>query len=82
MQCSPSRETAWNLLSLFTTSGLLYLEISLVAFILQGNYINGLEALSRTFLVTGVIVGADILLKVRQTVLCVANYPLKSCDRF
>ncbi|OWM90376.1 protein CANDIDATE G-PROTEIN COUPLED RECEPTOR 2-like [Punica granatum] len=63
MQCSPSRETAWNLLSLFTTSGLLYLEISLVAFILQGNYINGLEALSRTFLVTGMIVGTDVLLK-------------------
>ncbi|KAK4747282.1 hypothetical protein SAY87_026319 [Trapa incisa] len=63
MQCSPNQEIAWNLLSLFTTSGLLYLEISLVAFILQGNYINGLEGLSRTFLVTGVIVGADILLK-------------------
>lgn len=35
-----------------------------MAFILQGNYINGLEALSRTFLVTGAIVGADVLLKV------------------
>ncbi|KAI6675623.1 hypothetical protein NL676_003529 [Syzygium grande] len=62
-QCTPGSETGWNILSLFTKSGLLCMEISLVAFLLQGNYANGLEALSRTFLVTGIIVGVDILLK-------------------
>ncbi|KAI4374522.1 hypothetical protein MLD38_012506 [Melastoma candidum] len=62
-QCSPGKETAWNFLSLFTTTGLLCLEISLVVFLLQGHYINCLEALSRTFLVTGGIVGVDLLLK-------------------
>ena len=55
---------AWNVLSLFTTSGMLFLEVSLMAFLLQGNYTSGLEALTRTFVISGVIVGFDILLKV------------------
>ncbi|XP_010037233.2 protein CANDIDATE G-PROTEIN COUPLED RECEPTOR 2 [Eucalyptus grandis] len=62
-QCTPGSETGWNILSLFTKSGLLCMEISLVAFLLQGNYANGLEALSRTFRVTAMIIGVDILLK-------------------
>lgn len=52
------------MLSLFTKSGMLFLEVSLVAFLLQGNHASGLEALTRTFVISGVIVSADILLKV------------------
>lgn len=63
-ECSPGKEFAWNLLSLFTTSGMLFLEVSLLAFLLQGNSTSGLEALTRTFGISGIIVGFDILLKV------------------
>ncbi|KAK2663356.1 hypothetical protein Ddye_001930 [Dipteronia dyeriana] len=62
-QCSPGKEAAWDLLSLFTSSGMLYLEISLVAFLLQESYASGLETLAHTFIVSGIIVGVDILLK-------------------
>ncbi|CAA2966977.1 transmembrane adipocyte-associated 1 homolog [Olea europaea subsp. europaea] len=63
-QCAPGKEIAWNLLSLFTQSGMLFLEISLVAFLLQDSYASGLEALARTFIVSGVFVAVDILLQV------------------
>ncbi|KAL2493025.1 hypothetical protein Adt_28653 [Abeliophyllum distichum] len=63
-QCAPGKEIAWNLLSLFTESGMLFLEISLVAFLLQDSYASGLEALARTFIVSGVFVAVDILLQV------------------
>lgn len=43
--------------------GTLCLEISLVAFLLQENYASGLQALAHTFSISGLIVGADILLK-------------------
>lgn len=62
-QCIPGKEVSWNLLSLLTESGTLCLEISLVAFLLQENYASGLETLAHTFMVSGLIVGADILLK-------------------
>lgn len=62
-QCIPGKEVSWNLLSLVTSMGTLCLEISLVAFLLQENYASGLEALAHTFIVSGLIVGADILLK-------------------
>ncbi|KAJ7973415.1 Transmembrane protein adipocyte-associated 1 [Quillaja saponaria] len=62
-ECTAGKEMAWNLLSLFTTSGMLFLEVSLVAFLLQGNYASGLEALTKTFVVSGLVVGLDILLK-------------------
>nr|XP_010923606.1 transmembrane protein adipocyte-associated 1 [Elaeis guineensis] len=62
-QCTPGKEFSWNMLSLFTKSGMLFLEVSLVAFLLQGNHASGLEALTRTFVISGVIVSADILLK-------------------
>lgn len=55
---------AWNLLSLFTTSGMLCLEISLLAFLLQEDYASGLDALAHNFMVSGIIVGVDMLLKV------------------
>ncbi|GMI88833.1 candidate G-protein Coupled Receptor 2 [Hibiscus trionum] len=63
-KCTPGKELAWNILSLFTSSGMLFLEISLVAFLLKGNYASGLEILTRTFVVSGLIVGLDLLLKV------------------
>lgn len=63
-ECTPEKAVAWNVLSLFTTSGMLFLEVSLVAFLLQGNYASGLEALTRTFVVSGLIIGLDLLLKV------------------
>ncbi|CAN6585072.1 unnamed protein product [Malus baccata var. baccata] len=63
-QCSGGKEVAWNLLSLFTGSAMLGLEISLVGFLLQGNYASGVEALTHTFLVSGIAVGVDTLLKV------------------
>nr|ACU20762.1 unknown [Glycine max] len=62
-QCSPGKEVAWNLLSLFTASGMLCLEISLMAFLLKDNYMNGMEALAHSFLATGIIVFVDTLLK-------------------
>ncbi|XXG55572.1 hypothetical protein AAC387_Pa03g3213 [Persea americana] len=62
-QCTSGKEPAWNLLSLFTTSGMLFLEISLVAFLLQGNYASGLDALMRTFVISGIVVAGDIFLK-------------------
>ncbi|XP_047337836.1 protein CANDIDATE G-PROTEIN COUPLED RECEPTOR 2 [Impatiens glandulifera] len=62
-ECSPGKEKAWNILSLFTTSGMLFLEVSLMAFLLQGNYAGGSEALTRTFAITGLIVCLDMLLK-------------------
>ncbi|KAM0979907.1 hypothetical protein ACFX13_015964 [Malus domestica] len=40
------------------------IEISLVGFLLQGNYASGVEALAHTFLVSGIAVGVDTLLKV------------------
>ena len=63
-QCTPGKAVSWNLLSLLTESGILCLEISLVAFLLQENYASGLETLAHTFMVSGLIVGVDILLKV------------------
>lgn len=63
-QCSAGKEVAWNLLSLFTVAAMLYLEISLMAFLLQESYASGLETLARTFIISGIIVGVDMLLKV------------------
>ncbi|KAJ3669801.1 hypothetical protein LUZ60_010125 [Juncus effusus] len=63
-QCTAGKEFSWNLLSLLTKSGLLFLEISVIAFMMQGNYASGVETLSKTFAVSGVIVSADLLLKV------------------
>ncbi|KAL5544598.1 hypothetical protein UlMin_008382 [Ulmus minor] len=62
-QCTPGKEVAWNILSLFTASGMLCLEVSLVAFLLQQNYTSSVESLTRTFVVSGIIFGVDILLK-------------------
>jgi Predicted membrane protein len=47
-----------------TSSGMLFLEISLIAFMIQGNNASGVETLTRTFVVSGVIVCADLLLRV------------------
>lgn len=63
-QCSPGKEAAWNVLSLFTTSAMLCLEISLLAFLLQEDYSSGLAALAHNFAVSGIVVGVDMLLKV------------------
>ncbi|XVE56821.1 hypothetical protein DITRI_Ditri04bG0041600 [Diplodiscus trichospermus] len=62
-QCATGKEVAWSLLSLFTTSALLCLEISLVGFLLQESYATGMEALARTFTISAIIVGIDVLLK-------------------
>lgn len=62
-ECTPEKEVAWNILSLFTSSGMVFLEVSLMAFLLQGNHASGLEALTRTFAVSGLIVGIDVFLK-------------------
>lgn len=62
-ECTPGKEISWSLISLFTTSGMLFLEVSLMAFLLQGNYTGGQEALTRTFGISGLIVGIDIFLK-------------------
>ncbi|XP_076903106.1 protein CANDIDATE G-PROTEIN COUPLED RECEPTOR 2-like [Bidens hawaiensis] len=62
-QCTSGKEVSWNLLSLLTESGSLCLEISLIAFLLQENYATGLETLAHTFMISGLIVGVDILLK-------------------
>ncbi|KAF7805165.1 transmembrane protein adipocyte-associated 1-like protein [Senna tora] len=62
-ECTAGKELAWNILSLFTSSGMLFLEVSLLAFLLQGNIASGTEALTRTFGISGFIVGLDISLK-------------------
>lgn len=64
-QCYPAKEVAWNwnFLSLFTGSAMLCLEVSLMIFLLQESYASGLETLTRTFAVSGIIVGVDILFK-------------------
>ncbi|PNX77417.1 putative G-protein coupled receptor 2, partial [Trifolium pratense] len=62
-ECSPGKELTWNLLTLFTSSGMLFLEVSLLAFLLQGNNASGVEALTRIFGISGIIVGFDVLLK-------------------
>ncbi|KAI4343949.1 hypothetical protein L6164_011236 [Bauhinia variegata] len=62
-QCSPGKDVAWNLLSLFTSSGMLCLEISFMAFLLKDNYMNEMEALAHTFFISGIIVIVDTLLK-------------------
>ncbi|XP_020579687.1 transmembrane protein adipocyte-associated 1 [Phalaenopsis equestris] len=62
-QCTPTKEFSWNILSLCTQSGMLFLEVSLIAFLLQGNHAGDLEAFTRTFVVSGVIVAVDALLK-------------------
>ncbi|KAK2411415.1 protein CANDIDATE G-PROTEIN COUPLED RECEPTOR [Trifolium repens] len=62
-QCSPGKVVQWNLLSLFTASGMLYLEISLMAFLLNDNYMNAMETLAHTSIVAGIIVFVDTLLK-------------------
>ncbi|KAL6549336.1 hypothetical protein OROHE_008453 [Orobanche hederae] len=62
-QCASEKTVAWNLLSLFTECGMLSLEISIVAFLLQDNYASGLEALARTFLVSGSVVAVDLLVQ-------------------
>lgn len=63
-ECSPGKEVPWNILSLFTTSGMLFLEVSLVAFLLHGNSVSGTQSLGRTFVISGLIVALDLLLKV------------------
>ena len=60
----PDRAFSWNVLSLFTKSGMLFLEVSLIAFLLQGNEASGYESLGRTFVISGAVVSADVLLKV------------------
>ncbi|GFZ17016.1 protein of unknown function, transmembrane-40 [Actinidia rufa] len=69
-QCASGKEVAWNLLSLFTAVGMLCLEISLVAFLLQENYATGLETLASAFTLSGLIVGVDILLKAMVVLKC------------
>ncbi|ONM09484.1 hypothetical protein ZEAMMB73_Zm00001d034063 [Zea mays] len=43
--------------------GMLFLEVSLIAFLLQGNDASGFESLARTFVISGAVVAADALLK-------------------
>ncbi|KAL6636885.1 hypothetical protein ACP70R_024457 [Stipagrostis hirtigluma subsp. patula] len=43
--------------------GMLFLEVSLIAFLLQGNDASGFESLARTFVISGAVVAADLLLK-------------------
>ncbi|KAF3779107.1 Transmembrane adipocyte-associated 1-like protein [Nymphaea thermarum] len=62
-ECNAGKEVAWNLLSLFTTSGMLFLEVSLLAFLLRGNRLSGLDSLTRILIISGFIVCADIFLK-------------------
>ncbi|KAB5529373.1 hypothetical protein DKX38_019454 [Salix brachista] len=62
-ECTPGKELAWNILSLLTTSGMLFLEVSLIAFLLQGDYAGGLEDLTRPFGLSSLVVGLDIILK-------------------
>uniref|UniRef100_A0A3Q7EMT8 LOB domain-containing protein n=1 Tax=Solanum lycopersicum TaxID=4081 RepID=A0A3Q7EMT8_SOLLC len=62
-ECAPGKQFMWSVISLFTTSGMLFLEVSLIAFLLQGNHASGREALTQTFLISAIVVGLDISLK-------------------
>jgi hypothetical protein len=63
-QCMPDKAFSWNVLSLFTKLGMMFLEVSLIAFLLQGNDASGFESLARTFVISGAVVAVDVLLKV------------------
>ncbi|KAJ4847142.1 hypothetical protein Tsubulata_050263 [Turnera subulata] len=62
-QCVAEKEVGWNLLSMFATSAMLCLEMSIVGFLLQDSYSSGLDTLSRTFVVSGVAVAVDFMFK-------------------
>ncbi|KAK4379025.1 hypothetical protein RND71_000887 [Anisodus tanguticus] len=62
-ECAPGKQFVWSVISLFTTSGMLFLEVSLIAFLLQGNHASGREALTQTFLISALVVGLDMFLK-------------------
>ncbi|CAN6470290.1 unnamed protein product [Victoria cruziana] len=62
-ECDANKESAWNLLSLFTTTGMLFLEVSLLAFLLRGNRLSGLDSLTRILIISGSIVCVDFILK-------------------
>ena len=64
MQCNSTMQTFWNILSLFTNSRMLFLEISLVAFLIQGNTAVESDALKHTFILSGDVAAVDMLLKV------------------
>jgi hypothetical protein len=88
-KCSPGKEAAWNVLSLFTTSGMLCLEISLLAFLLQEDYTTGLDALAHNLVVSGIVVGVDMLLKVKPFLTKLLSFSLcnilclcMNCDGF
>ncbi|CAN4111221.1 unnamed protein product [Withania somnifera] len=48
-ECAPKKQFIWSVISLFTTSGMLFLEVSL--------------ALTQTFLISALVVGLDTFLK-------------------
>lgn len=52
-------------MSMLTASAMLGLEISIVGFLLLDGYGSGLEGLTLTFAVSGVIVAVDFLFKVQ-----------------
>lgn len=79
MQCNVAKQSSWNMLSLFTNSGMLFLEISLVAFLLQGNHATGSDALTRTFIISGIIVAGDMLLKVFLLLFNLREMKVLSC---
>lgn len=81
-ECTSGKELAWNLLCLFTTSGMLFLEVSLLAFLLQGNNTGDLEALTRSFGISALVVGLDILLKVFLLEVCLWVETLPVCFFF
>ncbi|GAA0152889.1 hypothetical protein LIER_43199 [Lithospermum erythrorhizon] len=62
-QCTPGKQVTWSILSVFTASAMLCLEISLMAFLLQETYASGLETLAHTFAISGIFVGVEMLIK-------------------
>ncbi|KAF8408200.1 hypothetical protein HHK36_007343 [Tetracentron sinense] len=58
----PRKEFTLDFLSLYTASGMLVLEINLLAFLLQGN-VTGLVDFQRIFIISVLVLGFDLLLK-------------------
>ncbi|CAI8584335.1 unnamed protein product [Vicia faba] len=78
-QCTPGKEVAWNMLSLFTASCMLYLKRSFMDLLLNNGYMNDMETLVHTSTVLEIVVYVDILLKV--TLAFVYKYILLSFNK-
>ncbi|CAN4108658.1 unnamed protein product [Withania somnifera] len=78
-ECAPGKQFIWSVISLFTTCGMLFLEVSLIAFLLQGNHASGREALTHTFLISTLVVARPAFQNYISIMFCVNATALLAC---